>query len=135
MEHLAFKIKISVLWLIYAGAVDASGALYFMMPGVIEKVMAGTWVEMQISTGFLLFASLFWLIPLTMAFLTLILKYTANRWANFVLGIVLAVLNLAVVIGYLSRGELGGHLLMGISMIVVPALIAWYAWNWPKQET
>ena len=134
MEKLAFKIKITVLWLFYAVAMAAAMVLAFMEPGVIEEIMAGEMGGMALSTAVTAFFALFWLIPLIMAFLTLILTGSAIRWANIVLGIIFAVFDLVDVIGHLSRGEIGGHMLMAVSLIVVPAVIAWYAWKWPVQE-
>lgn len=134
MEKLAFKIKISVLWLLFTGGMSASMILWLMGPGKIEGIMAGEMEGMQITAGLSMFFALFWLIPMIMAFLSLVLRYSANRWSNFVLGIIFALFDLFDVIGHLSRGELGGHMLMGLGGIVVPALIAWYAWKWPKEE-
>jgi len=135
MEVLAWKVRISVLWLFCAVAMSASMVLSLMDPGVIEGVMAGEMEAWQISAGLLLFVSLFWLIPLVMAFLSLTLKDAANRWANIILGIVFAVFTIVNVIAHTMKGEPPvGHLLIVLSMIVVPALIAWHAWKWPTQE-
>ena len=130
MEVLAWKVRISVLWLFCAVAMSAGMVLGFMEPGVIEEVMAG-----EMSVGVLLFMSLLWLIPLVMAFLSLTLKDAANRWANIILGIVFAVFHIVNVIRVTMTGELPvGSLLIALSMIVAPALIAWHAWKWPTQE-
>jgi len=135
MEVLAWKVRISVLWLFCAVAMSASMVLSLMEPGVIEGVMAGEMDAWQISAGLLLFVSLFWLIPLVMAFLSLTLKDAANRWANIILGIVFAVFTIVNVIAHTMKGQPPvGHLLIVLSMIVVPALIAWHAWKWPTQE-
>jgi len=133
MESLIWRLRISVLWLFYAVAMSAGMMLYLMGPGAIEDIMAGETEGMKISTGLLMFMALFMLIPLIMAFLSLILKYSANRWANFILGIIFAVFDLVDVIGQLTKGETG-PILIGLSMIVVPALIAWHAWKLPKEE-
>jgi hypothetical protein len=130
MEVLTWKVRISVLWLFCAVAMSAGMVLGFMEPGVIEEVMAG-----EMSVGVLLFMSLLWLIPLVMAFLSLTLKDAVNRWANIILGIVFAVFHIVNVIRVTMTGELPvGALLIALSMIVAPALIAWHAWKWPTQE-
>jgi len=135
MESLIWRLRISALWLFFAVNMVGGEVFELMEPGRIEGMMAGEMEGMQISTGLLMFLALFMmLIPLTMAFLSLILKYSANRWANFVLGIIYAALMLFDVIRYLSRGELGGYTLPDLAGIVVPALIAWYAWKLPKEE-
>lgn len=135
MESLIWKIRISVLWVFMAVGMAAAMVLWFMGPGVIEEIMSGEMEGMQITAGFTILFALFWLIPLIMAFLCFILKHTANRWANFVLGVVFGVFYLFDTIGDLSRGDpFGGDMFMGIAMIVVAALIAWHAWRWPKEE-
>jgi len=70
-----------------------------------------------------------------MAFLSLTLKDPINRWANIIVGIVLAAF-------FSSPSDLSGCLIQGkltlflvnASLIVVAALIVWHAWKWPKQE-
>ena len=134
MELLRWKARLSVLWVFMAVAMSAAMVLFFMTPGVIEEVMAGEIEGMQISDGLLVFFALLWLIPLIMAVLCLTLRDVLSRWTNFVLGIIFAIFWLADAIGDLTRGGLSGYMLMGVSMIVVAALIAWQAWILPKQE-
>jgi len=69
-----------------------------------------------------------------MAFLSITLKGSANRWANIIVGVALACFYIFDVGGHLSQGEVGGHMLVAVSMIVAAVLIVWYAWKWPKQE-
>ena len=135
MEVLRWKTRIAVLWIFMAVAMSAAMVLFFMGPGVIEKVMAGEIEGMQISDGLLVFFALLWLIPLIMAMLCLTLRDVPSRWTNFVLGIIFAIFWLADIIGDLTRRGLSGDMLMVVSMIVVAALIAWQAWRLPKQES
>jgi hypothetical protein len=63
-----------------------------------------------------------------MAFLSLTLKDSANRWANVIMGIVFAVLELV------DLGEAVAKLSawatpMMLAEVVAPALIVWYAWK------
>ena len=92
--------------------------------------------------GKLLFEALFSLIPLWLAFLAMTLKGSCNRWVNLVLGIVFTVMN---IFHFFSCGVPLGegspmaeptahHILLVGSTVVFTALIAWYAWKWPKQE-
>ena len=132
MERLTWKVRISVLWLFMAVAMSAHSILAFMDPAAMEELG-----EMQMSAGMFVFMALFWLIPLIMAFLSLILTDSANRWANIVLGIVFTVLNIWHLIMHLAEPsvEPSVHQILVIgSTVVVAALIAWYAWKWPKQE-
>ena len=106
-----------------------------MMPGVIEEIMAGELDGVPISEGYLLVLALFWLIPFTMAFLSLTLKDSANRWANIIVGIAWAGLHILALIvkPLLIQGQLA-LAFMEVSRAVVAALIVWHAWKWPKQE-
>ena len=136
MGNLTLKIKIAVLWLFMAVAYSAHMALSIFEPGVIELVADG---EMQLSEGDFIFSVLFaWLIPLTMAFLSLTLKDLANRRANIILGIVLTAVNifhllfeqLAQPSFHMAQPSIH-QLILNISTVVVTALIVWYAWRWP----
>jgi len=115
MEDLALKIKFAVLWLFVAVTMSASTMLYFIVPGVIDEIRAGEIVGMQVGHELLLVMAImyFW-VPLVMAVLSITLKDKANRWANIILGIFYA----------------GFILFMDTSVVVVAALIAWYAYRW-----
>jgi len=128
MERLTWKIRISVLWLFMAVAMSAHSVLSFMERGVVEQM----W-EMQMGVGMLVFMALFWLVPLIMAVLSLTLKDSANRWTNIVLGIVFTLLNIGHLVEHLTPPVVHQILILA-STVVVTALIAWYAWKWPKQE-
>jgi len=139
MESLTLKIKIAVLWLFMAVTYSAHMALSIFEPGVIKLITDG---EMQISEGEFIFSAFFaWLIPLTMAFLSVTLKDSANRRANIVLGIVFTVGNIFHLLfeqlaqPSIHMAQSSVHqLLLNISTVVVTALIVWYAWKWPVRK-
>ena len=88
---LTWKLRITVLWI--SCAVGESAVMFLLMfqPGGIRSMMAGQlWganihsAEFQISTAFYLLA------PMALAYLTLVLKDTANRRMNAVVGAVSA---------------------------------------------
>ena len=134
MENsVLYKIKLVVLWLFFAVSTSAGMVLMFMMPGVIEEIMVGELGGMPISEGYLLVLAIFWLIPLTMAYLSLTLKDSANRWANIIVGIAWAGLGILALSRLLIQGQLT-LALIEVSRTVAAALIVWYAWKWPKQE-
>ena len=133
MENLAWKMRISVLWLFLAVSMSAAMILYIMGPGVINDIIAGEMEGMEISAGVLMIFALFWLVPLIMAFITLVLKDTINRYANAILGLFFGIFYIVDISGHLSRGEeFGGHALVGVAGIIVAFLIFWHAWKWPK---
>ncbi len=128
MERLTWKTKLSVLWLCMAVAMSAHSVLSFVKQDVVEEM----W-QMQIGTGMATMMALFWLIPLIMAVLTLILKDSASRWTNIVLGIVFTLLNIWHLFEHLAPPMVEQILIVG-STVVATALVALFAWRWPKQQ-
>jgi hypothetical protein len=139
MDILRWKTRIAVLWLIMAVAYSAHMALSIFEPGVIAALTAG---DIKISEGVFIFSAIFaWLIPLTMAFLSVTLKDLTNRRANMVVGIGVTVCNIGhllveqVMQPSIHMAQPSIHqLLLNLSTVVVTALIVWYAWKWPKLE-
>ncbi len=134
MEVLTLKIRLAVLWIFMAVAMSAYVVLAFMTEGAIEAVTSGEFEGIQITDASLWILALFWLIPLTMAFLSVTLKDSMNRWANMIAGLGFAIVYIIAAIGTLSEGETGGHLLMEFSKAAAAILVVWYAWKWPRQE-
>jgi positive regulator of sigma E activity len=114
-------------------------ALSIFEPDVIKLITDG---KMQISEGTFIFSALFaWLIPLTMAFLSVTLKDSANRRANIILGIVSTIGNIFhLLFEQLAQPSIHmaqpsvHQLLLNLSTVVVTALIVWYAWRWPVRK-
>ena len=130
MEILTVKGRIAVLWVFMAVAISAHTVLLITEPGGLEWMISES--EAMGSAAFLV-AALFWLIPLVMAFLSMTLKDSANRWTNMILGVVFTVFS----IFHLTQPCVGSRAhqwLIAGSMVAVSALIVWYAWKWPKQE-
>ena len=112
MEEFTLKVKIAVLWIFMAVGMSAAMLLFLMAPGTIEDVIAGEMGGMKISEAVLFMFSLFWLVPLAMAF------YIVD------------------ISGHISRGEMFfTHLVVGGVMVIVAALIFFYALRWPKVTT
>ena len=121
-----WKIKISVLWLFSAVAFLAHQILALLEPGVIEQIISGEMEGMKIGTELILLFAILFLVPLIMAFLSLTLKDSINRWANIIVGAFFAVLFIGVIA---SVAKLSGETLMTFSTVVALALIVWYAWK------
>jgi hypothetical protein len=139
MENMSVKIKIVVLWLFMAITYSAHMALSIFEPGVVNQIAAG---KMQIDEGTFVFSTLFaWIIPLTMAFLSLVLKDPVNRRTNVILGIVITVGNLFHLLFeqvaqpsiHMARPSVH-QLLLNLSTVVVTAFVVWYAWRWPVRK-
>jgi hypothetical protein len=133
MEILTLKVRLAVLWLISAVIMSASMSIFFLEPGSIEEVMTGRMQGLAISSTSLLFMALFWLIPLAMAFITVTVRDSANRWTNIIVGLVFAVFYVFHLLGHIVQGNLPLEtLVFCLLTILVPAAIVWYAWRWTK---
>ncbi len=130
MESLVLKVRLSVLWLLEETAYLAYMTLGSLEPGAIEQLMTGEIDGMQISPELLLLLAVLLLAPLVMAFLSLTLRDSLNRWTNIILGIVFVFLELLA----LTTLSSAWAILMTLSKIVFALLIVWYAWKWPKKE-
>ena len=133
METLRWKTRIAVLWVFMAVAMSVHSIMGFMEPGMIEEIMSGAVEGVALTPGMLVFMTLFWLVPLWLAFVSMTVKDSCNRWTNFILGIIFTLLNIFHFIEHLAEPSVAQILIIG-STVVVTALIAWYAWKWPKQE-
>ena len=130
MEFLRWKTRIAVLWVFMAVAMSAHFAFAAMVPGGLEKITSE--VE-AMGPGMLVFMALLGLVPLWLAFVALTVKGSSNRWVNFILGIIFTILNIWHFVEHLLSASPVQILIIG-STVVATALIAWYAWKWPKQE-
>ena len=131
MEILRWKTRIAVLWVLMAVAISAHNIMAFMEPGMIEEIISGKVEGAALTPGMLIFRAIFWLIPLWLAFVSMTLKGSSNRWVNFVLGVVFTLLNIYHFIQHLASQV---QILIIGSTVAVTALITWYAWNWPKEQ-
>jgi phosphoglycerol transferase MdoB-like AlkP superfamily enzyme len=126
-----WKIKISVLWIVLGivGVWMPFSELY--LPGYVEELISGFKEGSLITPEMILVFAIIMMIPLVMAVLSLTLKDKANRWANIIMGTVVAVLSLLDPIMYVAKQSAYSAyvILIGIVMVVFAALIVWYAWK------
>jgi hypothetical protein len=128
-----WKIKITVLWLFAAVAFLAHQILVLMEPGIIAQLMAGEAEGQKIGPELILSFAILMLVPMVMAFLSLTMKDSMNRWVNIIVGAVFAALWFTGIVDAAQSAYWGGAL-MTLSAVVASALIVWYAWN-SKQKT
>jgi hypothetical protein len=131
-----WKIKIAVLWFVFESGALVSPILELYLPGFVEGIIAGKTGGSEITPALLLVLAIGSLIPPVMAFLSLTLKDSMNRWANIILGVVFAGFALLYPIEFLTNQSayFASLILTGIVQFVVAALIVWYAWK-SKQKT
>jgi len=81
---------------------------------------------MKLTQGMLLGIAMLMLIPILMVFLTLVLSYPVNRWANIIVAVIFFLFNLLGLPTYPSAYD---KFLIAVSL-VFNVLTIWYAWNW-----
>ncbi len=124
------KLRIVVLWIALAVGTVASLLLYLVEPGNLRDALQGRIEGEAINAGQLILFASFILLPLVMAYLTLVLPRAANKWSNLVIG---AGYTEIVAIELFSSlgGYFGGQAFMMVFSIAAGALIVWEAWRWP----
>jgi hypothetical protein len=120
------KIKISTLWIVIMFNMAFIDILGLYIPGGLEEMaeFAGGMPIPQL----MLIASVLVEISIVMIFLSRVLKYKANRWANIIAGII-------TIIWVVGGGSTWPHyLFMGSIEVICSLLIIWYTWKWPNPE-
>ena len=120
------RIKIAVLWSVFEFCVITFTLILSTIPMETAETTPQEIAAVTISL----------LIPPVMAFLSLTLKDSTNRWPNIIVGIVFAGLGLGGAIDFLAKPSAYYAFLIpiGIVEVVFAALIVWYAWK-SKQKT
>jgi hypothetical protein len=134
MEILRRKTLIAVLWVIWAMGMSVFMFLSFMKTGEIEGIISGEFNGMQINDGLLLWFGAYWFIPWILAFLSLTLKGSANRWVNFIMGILFTLGLGSGSIVQAINGQPFAIIIDYIICVIVTIIIAWNAWKLPKRE-
>ena len=91
---------------------------------------AGEIGDMQISQGMYLGMAILMVIPVVMVFLSLTLKYKANRWTNIIVAIFFFLFNAVGLPTYPSAYD---QFLIVVGLLF-NILTVWYAWKWHEKE-
>jgi len=120
MEEI--KIKLSGLWVALM-LTYLLGDVLRIFSGDFE---AGEIGDMQITQEMYLGLAILMVIPIVMVFLSLTLKYKANRRANIIVAVFFFVFNLIGLPTYPSAYDQ----FLIIVGLVFNVLTVWYAWKW-----
>ena len=121
------KVKLSTLWIVVMLNMIFADICSFMLPGFLNDIIKGNTPFLITQEIMLVFAILLE-IPIAMIFLSRVLKYKANRWAN----IIASVITILFVIG---GGSAYLHYYFFATIEVVCMLvIIWYSWKWTNPE-
>jgi len=125
------KIKISALWASVMFCYVYGDYFELYVPGKLTAMLAGKIGPLGPATqGVLVGVSAMMAVPSIMVFLSLVLRPRVNRWVNIVMG----ALYTAIILITISGGAWMFYLFLGVVEAALTALIAWYAWNWPRRE-
>ncbi len=113
-----WKIKIAVLWSLFEFCMIAVSIVGLDMPGFMPETP-----EMRL----VLAVSL--LIPPIMAFLSLTLKDSVNRWVNIILSIFYIATAYPFGLAEATADYLGAMAAVTIVEVIALVLIIWYAWK------
>lgn len=128
-EHLGWRVRVATLWIVLTVGMIGATVLYLFGPGVLEDALDGEVDGEKLTDAFTLMFAAFFLVPLVMAFLALVLPEMPNRWANGIVAAILTVLNAMDVGSHLADGKFGGEALMMVGTVVAGLAIVWYAWR------
>src|SRR5665213_3604691 len=118
------KGRLSALWL-FAMLTYTYGDVVTLM----DPVKHGS---IQLTEGFLLGASIFMMIPITLVLLSRILKYRASRWASIIAG---TFMTIALILTLFVAVPTTYYAFFTVIEISSTAIIVWYAAMWSDIES
>lgn len=121
------KEKISILWIVVMLNMVFADILSFMIPGFLNDLMTGN-TPFKITQEIMLIFAFLLAIPIAMIFLSRVLKYSVNRWAN----IIASIITIAFVIGG-GSAYLHYYFFETIEVAIL-LLIIRYAWKMTNPE-
>jgi hypothetical protein len=120
------KAKISTLWIVVMFCLLAADVLSTYIPGAHEE-MAQFAGDTPIPV-LMLVAAIMNAIPISMIFLSRVLKGRVNRWVN----VVASVITIVYVVG--GGSTYPHYIFLAAIEVVSMLLIIWYAWKWPQPQ-
>ena len=119
--------RFSILWIVVMMNMIFADICSFMLPGFFNDIMTGN-TPFKVTQEIMLVFAILLEIPIAMIFLSRVLKYKANRWAN----IIASVITILFVIG---GGSAYLHYYFFATIEVMCMLvIIWYSWKWNNSE-
>lgn len=120
---LDMKTRLSALWLFVMLTYTYGDVVTLMDP-----VKHGT---LQLTEGFLLGASIFMMIPITMVLFSRILKYKASRLSSIIAG---SIMTVALILTLFAAVPTMYYAFFTAIEVITTAFIVWYAWKWTNPE-
>jgi len=126
------KVILSVLWIFAIFNYLYADVMTLIDPVVQEEIATGNVGPIQMNQGFLLGAAILMETAIVMVLLSRILKYSANRWANIIAGIIHSVAVFSSM--FIGEPPTLYYLFFGTIEIACTLFIIGYAWTWPRPE-
>ena len=116
------RIKLSALW---------TALMLTYLLGDVLRIFSGDFTAgeidgMQIDQFMYLGLAILMVIPVVMVFLSLILKFPVNRWANIIIAVIFFAFN---AVGLPTYPSIYDQFLIVVGL-VFNLLIVWHAWKW-----
>jgi hypothetical protein len=121
------RLKLSALWASVMFCYIYADYFGLYVPGMLQSMLKGKMGPLgAVTQGVLVGTSLMMAIPSVMIFLSVGLRPNLSRWLNIVFGIVYTIIILITMWGWWF------YIFFGVIEVTLTALVAWYAWRWPK---
>ena len=134
---LDVRLILAMLWVAEVLSSLNGDTYRFHDPIVLKSLLANTG-SIVVTPELLLIMSLLFVGSVFMSVLTLTLKSPVSRWANRIIGLFYAIINLVfwvLTLVSLSAGQVGIYEIVWYSaQLVCTLLIVGYAWKWPNPE-
>ncbi len=117
------RSKLSTLWIVVMFNMAFADIVGFLNPGALEEMIA-----MKPDQGLLLVFSILIEIPISMIFLSRILKPKVNRWVN----IIASVITILWIIG--GGNTSASYIFFATIEVATMLVIIKYAWQWTNPE-
>ena len=118
MDLLKCKVRLALLWVIKAIGFSSYLFLGLIKYGTMDNMMKA--LGQQGNDAWPIIAGLMWWIPWIMAWLSMTLKGSANRWSNFVLGIIMGIVLIFDMAKYASKSSPAGTVASKCLTLVLP---------------
>jgi hypothetical protein len=128
------RVRLSTLWLFAVLNYLYADIVTLMDPAFLGQFIAGRIGAMRITEWFLLGAAALLETAIAMVLLSRVLKYSANRWANILIGILHTMAVLSSL--FLGDGRPAIYYVFFATIeIACTSLIVWFAWRWKPAGT
>jgi hypothetical protein len=126
------KVLLSTIWIFATFNYLYCDVVSLMDSELLKQYLTGKVNGMIFTQGFLLGAAILVEIPIAMVLLSRVLKYTFNRWANIIAGIIMTLVQTA---SLFAGTPAMYYVFCSIFEIASTVLIVWFAWNWRNAES